>query len=264
MTWCIREDLQTITDWFKANKLTLNLDKSVCILFSKNKLADKNKYLNELNLPIADHTKFLGLRLDKILNWTYQFNHVTLKLKRNMTMLRRSVKLMTSHAKKTLYYGHIYSHLSYCISTWGPMLQQNQIKKLQKLQNKCINLIDLRKADLNKKFKMNKILRVEEIIELELAKIGFRLINKQLPKKILDTLSTDHNEKNLQKIHLYNTRQKNLQNLPKVKNSKYLSSFLCKSIKAIQPLLFITKNVDNLRVFVSKYKKHIFVPGHNK
>ena len=32
LTWCIREDLMTLMDWFKANKLTLNLNKSVCLL----------------------------------------------------------------------------------------------------------------------------------------------------------------------------------------------------------------------------------------
>ena len=34
LTWCIREDLMTLCDWFKANKLTLNLDKSVAMIFS--------------------------------------------------------------------------------------------------------------------------------------------------------------------------------------------------------------------------------------
>ena len=36
LEWCIQDDMQTLTDWFKANKLTLNLDKTVCILFQQN------------------------------------------------------------------------------------------------------------------------------------------------------------------------------------------------------------------------------------
>ena len=33
LKWCIEEDLATLSDWFKANLLTLNIDKSVCMTF---------------------------------------------------------------------------------------------------------------------------------------------------------------------------------------------------------------------------------------
>ena len=98
--------------------------------------------LSELGLPLVTNTKFLGVWIDNHLDWSYQFNHVVLKMKRNMKMLQYSAKFLSSYAKRNLYYGHIYSHLSYCIGTWGPLMQQSQIKKLQKLQNKCVNLID--------------------------------------------------------------------------------------------------------------------------
>ena len=38
---CLQEDLKSLIDWFRANKLTLNLDKTACVLFKKNK--DKSK-----------------------------------------------------------------------------------------------------------------------------------------------------------------------------------------------------------------------------
>ena len=132
LTWYIREDLEMLSDWFKANKLTLNLDKSVCILFGKpaNKRSSCQAKLKILGLPIADHTKFLGVFLDESLNWSYHYNHIVVKLKCNMNLLKRGAHLLNMQSKKILYYGHIYSHLSYCVSTWGPMLQQSQIKKL--------------------------------------------------------------------------------------------------------------------------------------
>ena len=36
LKWCLEDDLSTLSDWFAANKLTLNLDKTVCVLFQKN------------------------------------------------------------------------------------------------------------------------------------------------------------------------------------------------------------------------------------
>ena len=126
--------------------------------------------LKILGLPIADHTKFLGIHLDESLNWSYHYNHVVVKLKRNMSLLKRSVHLLNTQSKKILYYGHIYSHLSYCVSTWGPMLQQSQIKKLQKLQNKCVNLVDACSIGIEIKYKENKLLHVKELIQFELPK----------------------------------------------------------------------------------------------
>ena len=165
--------------------------------------------------------------------------------------------------KKKIYYGHVFSHLNYCISTWGPMLQQYQINKLQKLQNKCINLIDATKMPIVLKFNKLKILKVGEIIELELCKTGFKLVKGLLPKKIKETISTDAGLKSLEKFHHYQTRNKMLQNLPRVTNRCYLNSFLCKSITSIQPLLFITKETDNLNHFVRLYKKRLFATSHN-
>ena len=35
LKWCVQDELKQLSDWFRANKLTLNLTKSVCMLFSK-------------------------------------------------------------------------------------------------------------------------------------------------------------------------------------------------------------------------------------
>ena len=78
LTWCINEDLKTLSDWFKANKLTLNMDKSVCMLFSKSNL--KSPYLQEIGLPQVSSVKFLGIRIDDKLNWNEQYNHAVLKM----------------------------------------------------------------------------------------------------------------------------------------------------------------------------------------
>ena len=248
----------TLMDWFKANKLTLNLNKSVCLLFGDKKLS-RSSYRTELGIPSSDHTKFLGLQIDDKLDWQFQFNHVQLKIKRNMNMIKCGCRLLNTGAKKILYYGHIYSHLSYCISTVsGPMLQQNQINKLQKLQNKCVNLINLHRTGLPEKFRSLRILSVQEIIKLELAKIGYKLLTKCLPSKIIETISMDQDSNPLQKSHCYGTRQKSMLNLPHVFNKKYRSSFFCKALKEIQPLLSITKELNSIAQFICLYKNKLF------
>ena len=34
LEWTVNEDLKLVADWFRANKLTLNIKKTVCMLFS--------------------------------------------------------------------------------------------------------------------------------------------------------------------------------------------------------------------------------------
>ena len=35
LKWTVEDDLNRLMDWFMANKLTLNLDKTVCLVFQK-------------------------------------------------------------------------------------------------------------------------------------------------------------------------------------------------------------------------------------
>ena len=57
------------------------------------------------------------------------------------------------------------------------ILPEECVKKLQKLQNKCIMLVDLNKTPLENKYKINKILRIKEIILLESCKLGYKIVN---------------------------------------------------------------------------------------
>ena len=46
LKWTVEDDLNRLMDWFRANKLTLNVDKTVCVLFANLKLS------NQLNLKL--------------------------------------------------------------------------------------------------------------------------------------------------------------------------------------------------------------------
>ena len=174
-------------------------------------------------------------------------------------MLKQGVAFLSTHAKKTLFYGHIYSHLCYCISLWGPVIQQAQIRKLQKLQNKCVQLIDMTWSDLTTKYRENRILKVPEMIDLQLAKIGYKLLKKELLKRILEIISTDPSSKSLTKTHNYGTRYKSVQNVPHVLNKKYSNSFLCRTVQTIQPLLLITNELRNLLVIRTNIYLHLLL-----
>ena len=56
-------------------------------------------------------------------------------------MLRLGKHSLTIQVKMGVYYAHIYSHLTYGLILWGNMLNENELTKLQKIQNKCFKLV---------------------------------------------------------------------------------------------------------------------------
>ena len=124
LKWCLQEELKQLVHWFKANKLTLNLKKSVCMLFDeKGRKLKFDIELNQTILETVDSTKFLGVWIDKKLCWDL----LILKIKRNMHLLRSSQNMMNVHAKKLVYFAHTQSHISYCLSVWGNLVCQSLI-----------------------------------------------------------------------------------------------------------------------------------------
>ena len=60
-------DLTNLVDWFRANKLTLNVGKTVYMLFKgKENIATDHKTIDSEKLIESENTKFLGLWMDKI------------------------------------------------------------------------------------------------------------------------------------------------------------------------------------------------------
>ena len=177
-----RGGLNTLSDWFAANKLTLNLDKTVCILFQKN---NQNKEMElkikDLTIPNQKETKFLGMWLDQSLNWQCHIQKLTLKIKRNTYLLSNGKQLMDQETKKLVYYAHIASHIQYGLLLWGNSASGDQLDKIQKLQNKCIRQIHLKQTADNTAQSLG-ILSIDKMIMLENMKFGYKLVHQMLPK----------------------------------------------------------------------------------
>ena len=70
LKYCVERELEMLNDWFKANKLTLNVDKSVYLVFDRigcNKL--QQLMIGGKPIKKVKETKFLGTWLDDQLNW---------------------------------------------------------------------------------------------------------------------------------------------------------------------------------------------------
>ena len=92
---CIAIDLNSIQDWFRANKLTLNIRKSFCMVFSPKGLElNLSLHLNNVPIPVVKVTKFLSIWLDGELNWKSHVDRLKTVINTKLGMLRRGKYVM--------------------------------------------------------------------------------------------------------------------------------------------------------------------------
>ena len=206
LCWSMYHDLILISDSFKANHLSVNYTKTVGILFNNNKkLVLPELWVDNMTIRFVDHTKFLGIWIDHHLNWKEHLSRLAQKIKRNMYLLKQGKNLLSVHSKQIFYFAQNRSHLTYGLSTWGNMLSSTAINTLQNLQNKCIAQIKQQYATI-KSYKELQILRMKNLLELENCKLGFKLMNHELPPRIIELTNSDQFGNSLAKTHSYNTR----------------------------------------------------------
>ena len=123
LRYCFETHLAIIQDWFNANKLTLNISKSVLMHFNAKRSSENlHVQIGNTTLPVVKSTKFLGVYIDEKLNWTEHAKQLQLKLKSRYCLLNKGKYLLSTHAKKMVYFVQIYSNLLYGILMWGNMI----------------------------------------------------------------------------------------------------------------------------------------------
>ena len=104
LKWSIEQDMMALMDWFRANRLTLNLEKMACILFRKGGNKQELRLeIDGIEIDSMKNTKFLGLWLDSHLNWSMQMSKLFTKIKQNKALLRLGKNLLTEQARKLVY-----------------------------------------------------------------------------------------------------------------------------------------------------------------
>ena len=233
------------------------MDKSVFLMFNRNGKKDINHLkLGDSIINRVVSTKFLGNWLDDKLNWQTHLSKLITKLKCGLGMLQWSSQLLSTKAKKLLYYGQVHSHLCYGIGVWGPMLTAGQMAQLCTLQRKCVRLID-NTTSVSEIFKKLRILTVNCLVELEQSKLGYKLCKGMLPDALTKLMLRDFNENTMIKKHPYPTRQKDIPNRPNAKTKLYRNSFLYQAISCYSNLDHKLRDAITLKAFSNCVKDYI-------
>ena len=253
LSYQMLHDMELLITWFKYNKLSLNLGKSVLMKFWEDTTNDENFAIDGIVIPEVTNTKFLGTFIDNELNWNIHVNQLYNKIKANQFLLNKAKNLLGQGELKKLYYAHIYSHIQYCISVWGPMTSQSQINELYLAQKSCLKHMFNKPKTYNtdRLFRELDLLKLQDIITLEQCKLGYKLVNNKIPNPIKKLMQ----QKGGKKKHRYNTRNKNLPNIQKHQSKSFNTSYLCKGITNFTKLPTDVKNSKTLKSFTRQVKR---------
>ena len=88
---------------------------------------------------------------------------------------------------KSIYYGHIHSHILYGISVWGSMVSQSKINEIFKIQKQCVHILGHPNQghETIKHFRDLHVIPINDMIQIAMCKLGHNISHKHIPSLII-------------------------------------------------------------------------------
>lgn len=139
----LQANLDKIQQWLKTWRIKANESKSIHVTFTMKKGNCSTVTLNRQQLKHADSAKYLGLHIDRRLNWQKHIftkrKQLGLKLRKLYWMIGRKSQLSLEN-KMLIYKAIIKPIWTYGIELWGTASHSN-IGILQRFQSKVLRII---------------------------------------------------------------------------------------------------------------------------
>ena len=117
----MNRELEKLSIWLTANKLSLNISKTHYMVFDrgKEKTDQYSLFLNNILIDRVKYTKFLGVIIDEKLNWTHHISYIKNKISKGFGIILRARKFFTKSTLLKLYNSFVLPYLIYCVEIWG-------------------------------------------------------------------------------------------------------------------------------------------------
>lgn len=235
--------LMKVSDFFNTHKLYFNTDKTTLVQFhNRQKLCDPiNVNIDKDVIESTESVKFLGLCIDKHLNFKLHCKSIIGNLHRMAYLFINLRKVLTISQLMNLYYAHIESKLRYCICFWGSSPLFKNVFIAQKIFLRIIAGIDNQES-CKPVFHNFSVLTLPSLYVLELSvfvfknKSKFNLVNN---------------------VHNFNTRNNKKFYVPSTKLDVKVNSPECIGLKIFNKLPDSIKESTNIHFFKNKLKNYL-------
>ena len=138
----INLELMKIYTWVRANKLSLNIEKTNYMLFTPKCFPRTMEHIviDGHKIEEVSQTKFLGVILDNKLNWAAHCNYICCKMSKGIGIIIKARKVFNETTLLSLYNSLLLPYISYCIHVWGKAYDTH-LKNVLVLQKKVLRVI---------------------------------------------------------------------------------------------------------------------------
>lgn len=241
--------------WCEYNKLTINIQKSKCILFSS-KLAHSHKAqkdqvditISGSKLDLVDQYKYLGVILDDRLSFTKHINYLISLINHRLYILRKIQYYINGGTSLLLFKTMILSYFDLG-DIFYDSCSKSMLKRLQTLQNSA-----LRCVYCSSKLSIDEMHTKSNLLFLSAR----RSLN----------LCTAVHKHNIVNFQFDNTKSRTLRSstcitltIPKVRNRTFERSFVFKGIKCWNSIPELCKRIpsDEPKLFKTRVKKELLI-----
>ena len=112
----VNKDLKFLVQWLNANRISLDVAKPEAVIFRRKKKqldCDLNLKLCGKKLKPSNYVRYLGIYLEKYLNWSPHINHLSQKVVKANAMLCKLQHFVNVATIKSIYYAIFHSHFSF-------------------------------------------------------------------------------------------------------------------------------------------------------
>ena len=130
-------ELCKITEWLSANKLSLNVNKTKCMIFHsyKKTVLYPKLFIDNIEIERVDYFNFLGLQLHHTLKWNKQLSCISLKTSKITSLLHKLKSEYPTSILKSIYNTLILPNINYCILSWGSQIDALYLLQIRAIKN---------------------------------------------------------------------------------------------------------------------------------
>ena len=175
--------LKKLQEWFNANRLTLNVEKTCFSIFTNSKSKNDVKlYLNQNEITRVYVTKYLGMYLDESLSWTQHVEYVINKIVQLKGAFYYLSNILNKECYNQIYYAYVFPYIKYGIEVYGAC-NTTLMNRLQREQNKIIKTLyhKDRQYSTDQLYSELKLLKCSDIHKLFVGIFVYKHQNDMLP-----------------------------------------------------------------------------------
>ena len=243
-------DITKITEWFLANKLSINIIKTEAMVHSRKNMYFPLYPVIVQNEPIcySYHFKFLGLIIDWRLNWKKHIEYIKGKLASACGILHQIKNKINPSIGKIIYYSICYPYINYCNLLWASanlstmqLLESTHKRIIRNLLNKN------RYVHSSPLFKQLGLLKIHDINNLNALQFVFKTINGFTSSSITYVP---------RQIEPYELRREPSIDVPFAPSNQTMRFIHIRGARVWNEIPLDIRNSRTIRTFKNKVKKH--------